>query len=114
MSTPAPTRRAIAHSLLRPLQFRDTGGFAQFEHLFGGGGGEQMHYTSNNSGPSGLMVGAEASSVVALEVLVEQDEISPMAIFLKLPVPPVHRPPSVLVPEKNIGQPMRKLLSDLI
>src|SRR6516165_11761558 len=73
-----------------------------------------MHAASNNPGPSGLMASAEAGAVVAVEVFIEQDEIPPMRILLKLPCSPVNRPPLVLVVEKDVVRPVRKLLSDLI
>src|SRR6516165_9192678 len=97
MSTRAPARRAIDPSLLRLLQFRDTGGFAEFEYLLGGGSGEHMHQASDNSSPTGLMAGAEAGAIVAVEVVVEQDEIPPIGILLKFPRSPVDCPPPILV-----------------
>ena len=52
-------------------------------------------------GPAGLMAGAEAGAVVAVEVLVEQDEIAPVRVFLELPRAAVDRPPAVLVAQED-------------
>src|SRR5262245_3237771 len=44
-----------------------------------------------------------------MEVLVEEDEITPVRVLLKLLGSTVDRAPAVLVLEKDLGQPLRKL-----
>src|SRR5690349_5733018 len=112
MSLLAPERCAIGCSLWRLLQFRDEGSFAESEHLLGRGGGEQMHPASDNSSPSGLMVRTEAGAVVAMEVFVEQEQVPPVGILLKLPRPAINRPPPVFVSNKDVVQSARKLVGD--
>ena len=45
---------------------------------------EEVHHPRDDAGPAGLMAGAEPGAVVAVEVLVEQDEIAPVRIVLEL------------------------------
>src|SRR5262249_30654055 len=61
----------------------------------------------------GLMAGPESGPVVAVEVLVKQEVIAPMEIFLKLPVAPVNRTLAIRVPEKDPSEPTRDLFSHL-
>src|SRR5207247_3396929 len=49
-----------------------------------------------------------------VEVLVEQEIVAPVRVLLKLPGPPVDRPPALAVPQEDAGQPARDLLGDLI
>ena len=69
-------RSAVVH-------LSDTCGLAELEQLLAGGG-KQMHKARDDSGPSGLMACTKASSIVAVEVLVEENEVPPMRILLKL------------------------------
>src|SRR5262245_46708573 len=46
--------------------------FAAFEHALSGDRGEQVHRARDDPGPPGLVAGAEAGAVVAVEILVEQ------------------------------------------
>ena len=48
-------------------------------------------------GPAGLVAGAEAGAVVAVEVLVEQQQVAPVRVGLELLDAAVHRPAAVLV-----------------
>jgi hypothetical protein len=43
-----------------------------------------MHEAGDDPGPAGLMAGTQAGPVVAVEVLVEQDEVAPVRVFLEL------------------------------
>jgi hypothetical protein len=58
--------------------------FSKLQSLFRYCGRKEMHRSSDNSCPSGLMARAEASSIVAVEVFVEQQTIAPMRVLLKL------------------------------
>ena len=44
---------------------------------------EQVEEQGNQPGPARLMAGAEPRAVVAVEVLVEQDQIAPVRVFLE-------------------------------
>ena len=68
----------------RRLRLDDCGFQAEFEHLLGCGGREKVHGPRDDAGPAGLMTGAQAGAVVAVEVLVEQDEIAPVRVLLEL------------------------------
>src|SRR4051812_32129299 len=54
-----------------------------FEHGLRVDTPEQVDQRGNHSGPTGLVAGAQARSVVGVEVLVEQDQVAPMRILLK-------------------------------
>ena len=45
---------------------------------------EQVHEPGDDAGPAGLVAGAEAGAVVAVEVLVEQQAVAPVRIVLEL------------------------------
>src|SRR5215510_4682627 len=88
--------------------------FAEFENLFGVASRKQMHAAGEDTGPAGLMAGAEAGAVVAMKVLVEREVIAPVRVLLKRAGTPVDRPPAMVVPQKDAGQPAIDLLGDLI
>src|SRR5262245_44459731 len=78
-----------AHPLLRSNGvcggLRPAGhGFPQFDHLLRRARRKEVHQSRDDAGPPGLMTGAEAGAVVAVEVLVEEDEIPPVRIVLEL------------------------------
>src|SRR6266480_1224355 len=58
------------------------GHLAQLKHLFSRGSRKEVHAACNDARPTGLMAGAQAGAVVAVEILVEQDEIAPVRIIL--------------------------------
>src|SRR4249920_316020 len=60
----------------RRLHLDDAGGLAESQELLGGAGREEMHGAGDDAGPAGLVARAEARPVVAVEVLVEQDEVA--------------------------------------
>src|SRR5512145_3297328 len=94
--------------------FGERGPLAELEELLGRARREQMHGPGDNSGPSRLMVRAEAGPVVAVEILVEQEKVPPVRVLLELPGFPVDRPPATVVPQEDVGQPARNLLGDLV
>src|SRR5262245_59114431 len=73
-----------------------------------------MQETGDAPRPSGLVTGAEAGAVIAVEVLVEQEIVSPVRILLKHAAATIDRAPAVLVAQKNVGQPAHNLLRHLI
>ena len=58
---------------------------------------ENVHQERDRAGPPCLVAGPQPCSVVAVEVLVEQDEVAPMRIFLKLLRPSVDRSPATRI-----------------
>ena len=60
-----------------------------------------MHAPGDNSGPSGLVARSEAGPVVAMEVLVEEQQIAPVRVFLELRGPSIDRPPPFIVAQKD-------------
>src|SRR6185295_12295216 len=57
----------------------DRGGhLTELEQLVGRAGREHVHETGDDSRPAGLVAGSEPRAVVAVEVLVEEDEIAPV------------------------------------
>src|SRR5262249_24070182 len=49
-------------------------------------------------------------AVVAVEVFVEEDQVTPVRIVLELTSPAIDRPPSVLIAEESTRQPARDFL----
>src|SRR5215471_10677381 len=88
--------------------------FAEFKNLLGVGGRKQMHAAGDDTGPAGLMAGAEAGAVVAVKVLVERQVITPVWVLLKRAGTPVDWPSAMVVPQKDADQPALDLLGDLI
>src|SRR5262245_19738723 len=58
----------------------------------------------DQAGPAGLMAGANAPAVVAVEILVEQDQVAPVRIALEPLVLAVHRTPPVLITHEDVRQ----------
>ena|SRR5215831_3922007 len=75
---------------------------AELKHLLGGRRCKQMHGAGNNAGPAGLMARAEAGAIITMEILVKQDQVAPVRVFLKLPRAAVYRPPAIPVPEEDV------------
>ena len=57
---------------------------------------EQVEEDRDQTGPPRLMAGAEPRAVVTVEVFMEEDQIAPVRIVLKLGGPSVNRPPAAL------------------
>ena len=64
---------------------------------------ENIEQESNESGPPSLVTGAQPGAVVAMEVLVKEDMIAPMRIFLELGSAAVERPLSIGIAKENAG-----------
>src|SRR3954469_6194710 len=85
-------------------------GLAELEELLRRDRREQVQEASYDSRPSGLVARSEAGPVVAVEVLVEEDEILEVRIVLELPGAPVHGPLAALVAQEDARQAPRELL----
>ena len=64
-------------------------------------------------GPAGLMAGADARAIVAVEVFVKRDEIPPVRIVLKFLRTAENRPAAVFVAEKNPRESLGNFACDL-
>src|SRR5262249_14768351 len=73
-----------------------------------------MHDSGDKAGPTGLMTGAEARAIVAVQIFVEQDEIAPVRVILEFPCPAIHRPPAIRVLEEDAGKSAPDLLGHLV
>ena len=69
---------------------------------------EQVEQRRDEPGPAGLVAGAEPGAVVAVEVLVEEDQVAPVRIVLELRRAAVDRPPPIGVAQERAGQPARR------
>src|SRR5581483_12455965 len=67
----------------------------------------------DQAGPAGLMRGAEPGTRVAVEVLVEEDQVAPGRVLLREPAVAEHRPAAVLVAQEQLHEPARELVGDL-
>ena len=73
-----------------------------------------MNERGDEPGPSGLMAGADAGAVVAVEVLVEQQVIPPERIVRQLRRATEDRAVAALVVQEDPGQPLGQPLGDLV
>src|SRR5271155_4089547 len=55
-----------------------------FHQTFRSQPGEEIQSASDQSGPSCLMAGSQTGAVLTMEVLIEQDVVPPMRIFLEI------------------------------
>src|SRR5262249_52543689 len=109
---PMSARRA--RGSLRRLDLGGAGCLAEFEELLGCARREDVHDAGDAAGPPRLVAGADACAVVAVEVLVEQDQVTPVRVVLELARAAVYRAPAVLVAEKDAGHPLGKRLGHLV
>src|SRR5262245_23589239 len=73
-SKSGPSVRSAGRRWLHLHEGRD---LPELEVLLGRAGGEQMHGAGDDAGPAGLVGRTEPRPVVAVEVLVEQNEVPP-------------------------------------
>src|SRR6476660_1385254 len=78
----AASRAGTLTRLLR-LCLRDRCQFAKLQNLIRRRRGKQVHAPGYDSSPSGLVARAEPGPVIAVEVLVEQQQIAPVRGFLE-------------------------------
>src|SRR5262249_28462322 len=87
---------------------------AELQYLLLRRGREEVHGPGDDPRPPRLMARAKPGSVVAVEVFVEQHEVPPVWVLLKLPRPSVYRPPPALVLQEDAGQPVRNLFGHFV
>lgn len=88
-----PSAIASANCEFHANSVATSAALAQFEHLICCGGCEHLHTTGNNTRPA-LVTGAKFRPIVTVEILVEQDKITPGRVFLELPRSTINRPPT--------------------
>src|SRR6476660_9050370 len=98
----------------RRLHFGDPGGPAEIDELLGGAGREQVHAPGDEPRPTRLVARPEPGPVVPVEVLVEQEMVTPVRVVLELSHAAIHRSPALAVAQEDAGQPARELLGDLV
>src|SRR6185503_20181198 len=89
-------------------------GLPKLEHSLRSRRLEEMDDARDAAGPTGLVARAETGAVVAMEVLVEEQQITPVRILLKHRRPAVNRTPPLLVAQEDPAQTMPDLFGDLI
>src|SRR5271168_860444 len=72
-----------------------------------------LHQVRDDSGPAGLVAGAEPGSILAMKVLMELNKVPPVRIVLKLLHGSVHGAFSVWGAQEDIGEPLIDLDGDL-
>src|SRR5215813_12642654 len=70
---------------------------------------KQLRY---NSRPSRLMAGPDPRAIVAMEVLVEEDQVLPVRIFVIEAISPMNRPTAILSFQEDPCHSTRKLGGD--
>src|SRR5262245_52910081 len=78
---------------------------AHLEHLLARGRREQVHHAGDDAGPPGLMARPQARPIVAVEVLVEEDQVPPVRVLLELCRTTINRTPAVLSLQEHVRQP---------
>ena len=74
---------------------------------------EEVDEPGDGTGPAGLVARAEPGAVVAVEVLVEEDQVTPVRILLERRASAVDRPSPVGVREEDADEAARDLLRHL-
>src|SRR6516164_854966 len=98
-------RRASAYRVRPLLEVGRLAGL-DFSSLHGC---EQVHGPGDEPCPAGLVAGAEAGSVVTVEILVEQEAVAPVRVFLELEGPSKDRATALRVCHKDVPEPARDL-----
>ncbi len=67
-----------------------------------------LHQLRDHARPSGLVAGSDSSSRVTVEILVEQDQVAPMGVRLKLLQIPEHRSAAFFISKEYTCHAARK------
>src|SRR5215469_4363539 len=92
---------------------RKNGGAPAFEKGSGIQASKNFDQRRHQPGPSGLVTGADAGAIVAVEIFVEQKIVPPVRVALELLSDAEHWPPAALVAQKDPGQPIGDFAGDL-
>src|ERR1700722_14599753 len=79
---------------------------AALQELLSVNAAEHLDQFSHQAGPSGLMAGPEAGTIVTVEVLEEQDVVLPLWVSLELLRTTVNRATAGFIPQKSAGETM--------
>src|SRR5918995_3958106 len=74
----------------------------------------RLQQLGDRAGPAGLVRGADAAAVVAVEVFVEQHVVPEVRIVLQFRMRAERRAPAVLVAQENATETTRERLGDLL
>jgi len=83
------------------------------EHRSGVELAQDLNQPGHQAGPPGLVCGTEPGAVVAMEVLVEQDEVPPVRVLLEQSGPAIDGPPSVVTTQERADEAAGQLLRHL-
>ncbi len=81
--------------------FSETGFFAARQRLLCIQQAEQLDGLGHQPGPAGLVAGTQSGAVVAVEIFVEKDQVSPVGIALEFLRAAVDRPLAVFVLQED-------------
>src|SRR5271165_1217330 len=84
------------------------GGGCRFSLLTLAGLSALLHQLRDYAGPSGLVAGSNSGSRIAVEVLMEQNQIAPVRIGLELFEIAEHRPAAFFIAKKNVRHAARQ------
>ena len=73
-----------------------------------------MHDSGDGAGPTSLMAGADPESGVAVEVLVEEEQVPPVRVLLERLRVAVHGTPTPFVTHEDAREPLAELLGHLV
>jgi hypothetical protein len=76
-------------------------------------GAVQLREYGDEGGPPGLMAGAEACTVVTMEVLMKRNAVVPVWVALEFLRPTEDRTPTRLIAQEDALQAIGKLLTNL-
>src|SRR5690349_7649419 len=91
----------------------ECGVLACFQGVLGVEEAEELDKLGDGAGPAGLVAGADAGAVVAVEVLIEQDVVAPVGIVLELLGVAVNGSAAVCIAGEGPDKPVGDLLADL-
>src|SRR5262245_42850981 len=120
LSVPSTPTRSTLTRTPRPFGTSDSDGFASSARctLFGWPGMTAIAFMGfstllkqlgDERGPAGLVAGADGRTRVAVEVLVERNQVVPVRIGLEERVAAEHRTPTLSVLEEDPREPLRQL-----
>jgi hypothetical protein len=86
------------------------GSVSALSRAFGGAGVavELVDHFANHGRPARLMTGTNTTAVIAVEILVKQEQIAPVGIVLEEINVSIERPPTIRTPPEQIHKAMLK------
>src|SRR5439155_9780966 len=87
---------------------------AEVRDALGGDAAEQQRQQPDGAGPAGLVAGPDPGAVVAVEVLVEQDQVAPVRVVAQDRLSTVYRPVPVGVGAEAADEPVADFAGHLV